>query len=514
MPTPSDARELMRRKRLVTYGWWTVIVLGFSALVLPTIGQGVGSWDSHRVIISVRTLLDRHEIVQSRPPGHPTSEFYLFGTIGWLLERFSERTFDAAVFLTLQWIAALAVAGVFIVWLKRTGISPLRSALALVCLLFSPQFLDQAVNGEEFIFGLLFLLGAVAVLAREPCDKPNYSRLTLAIALFALAMGCRSEFVLVGFIIFPAHFLSRSIRDWKVWLATVAGTFVACIIVWLPVIPLLLAHGLRANEIADVSGPLLLVWGYKVLFSCFGFPASVVLLTSLVLSLIRLRTPPGKWTPREWGELVAVAIGLLYLALFRYQPGKPPYLLVCLPFLLWLIARRHIAWLFVLTGLTLTGVFVGVDIFHERQLVAPHFTPGAYLRAVAGKPFYQLAYIQALARTPLGPKTAFIGDAWSWVYDYHIDRGTFPAERLKLVSHDTVGFAIGGNPNHLILPRELTLGRGILKHLHQEHYEIVMDRVLWQTLFARYEVALETSDHAMVGSTPVRLVTVNWQDLE
>jgi hypothetical protein len=209
-----------------------------------------------------------------------------------------------------------------------------------------------------------------------------------------------------------------------------------------------------------------------------------------------------------YAETVCLALCGVYLALFLVLPGKPAYMLVCLPFLLWLGARRHLAWLGAVAVLTLVGLRVGVDIFRGRTLVAPHFTAGAYAQALAGKPLRQGAYIAALAQVATAEKAVVIGDQWSWVYAYHAQRGTLPAVPVNLGRGQGEGYAIGGDPRRIILPREAAWFPQQLARFEREGFEIVMDRTLWRTLFSRYEVTAVTPDRANIGAVPVRLVDV------
>lgn len=489
------------------------VLATFSALVLPTVGGGVGSWDSHKIQVAVRALLDRGVVMLSRPPGHPTTEFYLFGGLGRLLEKAGVGTFNVTVFLTLQWAVAVALGSVFYGWLRRSGVSATRATLAVFALMFSPQFLDQTVNGEEILFGMLFVWGALYVLAGEATVRLSGRRIAAAVGLFALAIGCRAELVLCAALFLPLALIQRGVREVRVWLLTALGTVLAVVLVWLPVLPVIWRDGPRAGDVADILGaPVLLIWGYKVLFHSFGFPVSLVLAGSGLLAFGGLVAAIRARRACDWSVLGAVLVVAVFLGLFLFQPGKPAYVLVCLPFLLWLTARRHLGWLLVVAMLTAIGACVGVDIFRERRLVAPHFVAGAYRAAVAGKPASQKNYLRALCQVEVTRKSAIIGDAWSWVYEYHLERGTWLGEANEFGRPRGRVYVPAGGGERVLLPREATFRPKLLRQFHAEGYEIVMDRTLWRTLYARYDLAVPTQDRAMIGDIPVRLVSVETRE--
>ncbi len=488
--------------------WLIAVLLIFSALVVPTVGEGVGNWDGHKILLSVQALLDHHRVVLSRLPGHPTTDFYLFGAIGWVLDHGFGRRFDASVFLTLQWITAVATALVFNWWLERSGISRRRAALAVLCLLFSPQFFDQTMNGEEFIHGILFLLGAIVLLFRDEAPPLRFTHLGAAIGLFALATGCRPEFVLSGGIIFPAYLLRQGIRDWKIWLGTALAAVVTAALVWLPIV---LTTGLVAAQDAQMDGPTkILGWGYKTLFLCFGFPTSLLLGSVVVGSLIALRRRAGKPTSADYTQWVSLAMVALYLGLFLFRPHKPTYVLVCVPFLLWLAARRAIGLLIATAVFTVAGLFVAVDIFRDRVLGAPHFVAGVYPVALSGKPVRQINYVTALSKIEVTTKSVIIGDVWGWVYLDLIERGAFSATQHPLGKRRGAGFVVNGDTNRILLPREFMWFPENLRHFHEEGYQIVMDRLMWRTEFAKYDVTTPTAgDVGAIGTIPVRLISVD-----
>ena len=478
-------------------------LVAFGALIAPTIDQGVGSWDGRRVMQAIDALLYEHRIVASRPPGHPPTEFYLFGSLGWLRQQIFGHRFDERDFLIVTWGLSVLTAVVFFEWLVRTGRSAGRATLASVALLFSPQVIDLTLDGQEFIPELLLLLGAFLLLACGQHAPPGRRRMTASAILFAFATGCRPELLLSGFIIYPLWLWCWGERDWRTWAATFATVATMVVLVWLPQI---ISQGrLRPYGPEMTPSQAILAWGYKLLFVGFGFPTGLVLIAAFGLTTWRLRGVNP--SPQIFGECAAVAHVLVYFGLFVILPNKVAYVLVTLPFLLWLAAGGPVAWIGAVAVLTVFNLVSGIDIFRDRRLTAPHFTAGSYQFSLSGKPLQQKAYIESLTGIPAETKTAVIGDVWSWVDDYHLDRATLPLERVAL-GRQGHGFAVKGEPLRLLVARESIEQSDLLARLRRAGYAIVRDRLLWRTLFARYDVTTDSPDEAMIGDIPVRLVTV------
>lgn len=170
--------------------------------------------------------------------------------------------------------------------------------------------------------------------------------------------------------------------------------------------------------------------------------------------------------------------------------------------------RQHVALVIAAVFSTAVSVFIGVDIFRERIFTGPRLIMGSYQFARESKPALQIRYIRALAATPIEKKSVLIGDAWSWVIAYHVDRGNLQAASRPRASYYR-GYEIGTNPERLLIGREAAENLRTLERFHREGYEIVVDRLLWRTLYARYDVTNTTGDRAQIGSVPVRLATVN-----
>src|SRR5438034_3544934 len=237
----------MNLSALCRHGAFIAFLVFYGTLLAFQFDHGLASGDGHGIMRATQALLNGGQLEVSRPPGHPTTEFYLFGATGWILQKVFGVEFDDIVYLVCQSAGAVAILIIFYNLLCHLGAIRVCALLAAICLAFSTQFLFNAVDGEEFDFGLLFLLVAVRLLVVRP-GTPNFTPLSLSIFCFALATGCRPELVFAA-IIFPIYCLLNSKLGWKYAFITVALTGMAVVIVWLPVLLL----GIRAPYIAGMN---------------------------------------------------------------------------------------------------------------------------------------------------------------------------------------------------------------------------------------------------------------------
>ena len=165
---------------LSRHGAFIAFVVVYAAVLAFQFDHGLASGDGHGIVRSVQALLDNGHWEVSRPPGHPTTEWYLFGAVGWILQKGFGIEFGDKVYLVCQGLGALAALLVFYELLLRFGATRVRALLGVVCLAFSPQFFFNAVDGEEFVFGILFLLIAVRILIASSTGA-RIGRLSLSI---------------------------------------------------------------------------------------------------------------------------------------------------------------------------------------------------------------------------------------------------------------------------------------------------------------------------------------------
>ena len=472
----------MNFSALSRHGAFVLLLVFYGALLAFQFDHGLASGDGHGVVHTTQALLNGGQLEVSRPPGHPATEFYLFGAVGWILQKGFSVDFGDKVYLICQGVAALATLIVFYELLLRLGANRVHSLLATICLAFSTQFFFNAVDGEEFIFGLLFLLIAVRLLV-APAGPANVPRFLMSIFCFALATGCRPELVFAA-IIFPLYCLLAPKLGWKYALISLALSGIAVVIVWLPV----LFIGIRAPYTAGMNLRESILGGaYRIIFQAFTPP--VFLLLSWVV-MTALRDLRKQMESKNFIFTISCVAPLIFLAVFFLHPSKAAHLLVALPFLLLLAVGRSLVLLLALTFFTLLGSVLNIDIFKDRQLVRPFLTSGSYSQAVRQKPYYKLSYLQKLLGQCGNRPAVIVGSAWPWDFEYQIDRGNLPVREKDFhgeIKRDIPAFFLTGD-RCIFLPPDAVYENALLQEWKQKGYGMKMDAKLYRTLFARYDV--------------------------
>jgi hypothetical protein len=472
----------MNFSALSRHGAFVAFLILYGAILALQFDHGLASGDGHGIVRTTQALLNGGRIDVSRPPGHPTTEFYLFGAVGWVLQKGFGADFDDKVYLVCQAIGAIATLIVFYNLLGRLGATRLPALLATICLAFSAQFLLNAVDGEEFNFGLLFLLFAVSFLF-VGATRPNLGRLLLSIFCFALATGCRPELIFAA-IIFPIYCLLKPELGRKYALLSVALSAVAVLMVWLPI----LLMGIRAPYTAGMNLRESILGGiYRIIFQAFTPPVFLLLCWTLISALRKL---PRQIASRNLVFTISCTVSIIFLAVFFLHPSKAAHLLVALPFLLLLAVDRSLGLVLALAFFAVLGSVVNIDIFKDRQLVRPYFTAGGYFQAVHQKPHYRLSYLRKLFGQCEDRPAVIIGNAWPWDFEYYVERATLPLHEKDLhgeIKKDLPAFFSNGD-HCIFLPPEAVYENALLSEWKRKGYAMKMDAKLYRTLFARYDV--------------------------
>jgi hypothetical protein len=494
----------MNFSALSRHGAFVVFLFFYGAILALQFNHGLASGDGHGIVRATQALLNGGQLEVSRPPGHPTTEFYLFGGIGWILQKGFGIEFDDKVYLVCQAVGALATLIIFYNLFYRLGTTRVRALLATICLAFSVQFFFNAVDGEEFDFGLLFLLTAVRLLVVRS-TTPNFSRLSLSIFSFALATGCRPELVFVA-IIFPIYCLLTPELGRKYALFSVALSAIAVAIVWLPI----LLMGIRAPYTAGMNLRESILGGvYRIIFQAFTPPVFLLLCWTLITAL---REWPRQMKSRNFALTISCIVSVIFLAVFFLHPSKAAHLLVALPFLLLLAVNRSLVLVLALAFFTLLGTVVNIDIFKDRQLARPFFIPGGYFQAVDQKPYYRLDYLRKLFDQCENRPAVIIGNAWPWDFEYHVERANLALHEKDLhgeIHNDIPAFLSSGD-HCIFLPPEAANENALLAEWQRKGYAMKMDAKLYRTLFARYDVRSGVSSAtADVGGVPFNLFRID-----
>src|SRR5260370_2196166 len=89
----------MNFSALSRHGAFVVFLLFYAAILAFQFNHGLASGDGHGIVRTTQALLNGGQLEVSRPPGHPTTEFYLFGATGWILEKVFAVEFADTVYL-------------------------------------------------------------------------------------------------------------------------------------------------------------------------------------------------------------------------------------------------------------------------------------------------------------------------------------------------------------------------------------------------------------------------------
>jgi hypothetical protein len=507
--------------RLVWHVAFLLFVVIYAALLISQLGHGLASLDAHAIVKVTRQVIYQHHLEVSRPPGHPTTEFYIFPVTAWVLRHFFHAQFNEQIYLILQGAAAILGLSFFYGLLCQINAEPWKAFLASVCLGLSAQYFFNAVDGEEFVFAVLFLTLPLG-LVLDNIDAPPISfRMLLAIGCFALATGCRPEAIFAGFIL-PFHALLHPEGSWKQALAILVAEAVAVAAIWSPV----LYMGLHQPYTAGMGfRESVLGGGYRLVFQCFSLPVFVLICWVLFRSLLEWRKHAAEQFPENFVFIVSLITSIVFFAALFFHASKPSHVLFAVPFLLLLAVRRSNGLMIACAAATIIGCFVNVDIFKDRQLVMPYLVPGSYFQATRQKPFYKLEYLQQLRRHCGESRTVVIGDLWRWDIEYHIAHGTLRARKELFDNPDAMPMfvvessssrldseTIGQQPmpqECVLLARDGALDPNLIKLLSSSGHLIRMDATLYRTLFARYDVTGPAPDKGQIGETPVELFSVS-----
>jgi hypothetical protein len=479
------------------------IIAGYSFTAVPQLNHGLESLDAHGVVATIRNFADLHHVTLSHPPGHPTTEIYLYGAIGVVLRSIFDKPFTDKLYMWLQFSVGIAAAFVFYEWLCKLRYSPGRAAGAVFCLVFSAQYLNHTMGGEEFVVAILFLVAALRVLTVGEHEVVSSLRIYISMLFFALAIGCRAELLPTG-VIYPIYFYSRPELGFKRYLKTLPVQIGFLGLVWLPTV---LSIGVVRPYPSGLSWKQAILGGvYKLMFQCFTLPVFALFCWTLVREAQKMKGDLHEPFPMNFVLPASWLIAVMYPFLFFGFALKPAYVFVMVPFCLLLAARQSQVLLISLVVCTLLGLFINVDIFRNRRLTPPHLKPGVYFEITRQKPFYQLPYLSELSNQCGAKPTAIIANVWVWDVEYNLSHGTFQAERQVAESGNARTPIFTLPRSHCLLLTLQALDRpALLQELHTQGFSITMDRMLYRTLFQKYDVNATDKESATIGGVPVTL---------
>jgi hypothetical protein len=506
-------RSLVASVRSSSPHFWHALFVAFLlfyvAILFLQLSHGLASEDAHGAIKAARALVDDHRLEISRPPGHPVTEFYLFGLVAWILRHGFGSAFGDKAYLALQALAGVVGVVVFYELVLRLSATPWKAFVATLCLALSAQYFANTVDGEEFVFAILFLLLSLRLLLINRDTRPGIIRLLGSVLCFALATGCRPEAVLAG-ILFPVFCLLHPKLGWKHALGIIFAQGVAILVIWLPV----LVVGLHAPWTAGMNvRESILGGGYRLVFQCFTPPVFIVFCWIFVAAIAHWRERIKEPFPQDFFFVIFCLTPIIFCAALFFHASKAAHVLFVVPFLL-LLAIPHSKALVALAAMTILGCFASLDIFKDRQLVSPLPIPGAYFQALRQKPFYKLAYLRQVLKEAGSERSVIIADLWRWDLEYHLAHGAFPAREKIFTDSTKAEFAVffpQQNDKCILLPRDGAFQNHLLEDWQSQGYTLKMDAILYRALFARYDVTAPLVDHVQIGDIVFHLFLPNEQ---
>lgn len=465
-----------------------VAVLALSAVVVPMIPLGLGSWDAWGVIRSTNALVEQGIFSVSRPPGHPTVEFVFLPALARALRAFG-LPFGPESYLVQLWLVSATSLVLFMKLMERVGVSPRDSLLAAACLVLAPAFLAQSANGEETTWALALLLGAWLVLLpsrQGKDDPPSHARVAIAGALLALAVGARPEVGVMGlpFAWFVLRRASRPIPD--VVLYCGAFAVVSCLL-WIPVV----AAGSPLTPI-----PLTTDWrtrlvgaGYKHLFLILPFPASIVLWAGFFVALYRWRRCPD--SPGRSFVAIIWVVPVMFALMFFVYPTKPAFCVPGIAFLLLVLAvARARTWLTLGLVFLVLALAIRVDLFRDRVFVGPTLMQGEIPWLVRSKPRGQLGTLARAIILTDEPKTVVLVRLVTSELDWLIAQHHTSLRRVSFASGGRTHILYKNSPTgaSFLVPGDASGDFDWWRELAHQGYSFLLDGDMYRSLFSPYSV--------------------------
>ena len=456
------------------------------------IPKGLSSLDAHGVINSANRLLDGDSYIPSRPPGHPSYEFYLLYLPVKSINLFADLRIGWFYYNFLQMLG-----GLLLLASAWRLLSYFSNSIKLVgfCTTFfvcTPGFIKNSMGGDEFLWAILFFNLAVLPLFRCLVQKKKLSMrdLLLSSLCFAISTGFRQELVFT-FILYPLYIKFNKEESSGLIFKFILIKLIFGLIIWLPVLignNFSLPVPLPTEDSVSDLGIRFLVGSYKIIFLHFTLPVSIALAFGLVALVIQKNKL--KQESHESFLLISVlCLGTIYVSLFYYYPYKQDILLFLTPLilasLLALKMNNLIKSIFILSFISL---LVNVDIFNKRTLVAPHLKQGIYQQVLTEKPYFKSRKISLMRKClQEGHKSFVITPCWEWDFEYLQNESSL---RSKIVygprNLPYKHYYFIDNPNQVFVTRRALEQSDLIKEKSLQGYSIYSDKDLFRTFHYRY----------------------------
>jgi hypothetical protein len=489
---------IIHPKALVWAG--TSLLAGWLFLGWLGIRAGLQSMDSYGIILSVNDHLRTGAYGVSRPPGHPLTEDWLLPALALL---FGRGELTPALYGCFQLAGGLCCLAAFWLLLREAPLSPARRLLALACLAFSPYFLIESSDGEEFLWATAFLLLSVLLLTRLAKGTRAHPLLgwVLAVTSAVAASGCRIEFgaVTLG-VVFWALLASDRRRIEKLGLAGL--TLILLTLLWGPLV--IRTGAQQPYAITYEPSVRFGIAIYKILFQAVGVIPSLCAALFLwpAWKLLRVTAPlRDKLLP-----CLTVWVPLIFFVSFFLYPTKPAMVLPGVAFLILLGAFVARSWLWAgfVVG-CLTTQLIQIDCFKNRAWAGLVIKPSVAEQNYRGRPAFNGPWVDAASHAAILGKHLVIANVWPWDFTWQLAHGTWSGRAIPESRYQGLIIAYQVGPG-IVASRTLADPSGRLQRYISEGYDIWIDRDLYRELFQRYDLAKPTPGNGEIDGTPCRII--------
>ncbi|MCL4503724.1 MAG: hypothetical protein M1438_18000 [Deltaproteobacteria bacterium] len=480
----------------ISYTFIFLVILSiYAAFTAPFLSSGLISNDSHGVINCVNNLVNYGNYVPSRPPGHPSSEIYLFLPLSLFLKGAFNRPFDWFTYNCIQYIGGIFTLLIFFILMKKLTADRIRVAFGSLTLALSTGYLCNSIDGGEFIFSLGCFLAAIYLVIKPPKIAAKGSYSIWVPILLALGTGFRPELILSVGCFYAILFYLQPYK--KVFLKNLFLQSIFILLVWLPVLwggrrmqpPFALEQNFLARFVSVT---------YKIFFSAFSLPVFIVLCFIFYLGVRKLYDDRQTLQPSNLFIIyLSISAIVINFAANFYYPAKTDFFLITVPFFIVLASSfdsRY--WLTILLIATVISTVITIDVMENRKFVGPILKESYYRTFLSNKSKYKLKYLSSVfSRTFEGKKIIVVLDCWRWDLDYNINEKNqlIPLQKEE-ASDNWVYRRTGTEKAEIFLPRESLNNLALFRLYADEGYKIFADRLVLKRTFFRHQIFQELPD--------------------
>lgn len=479
-----------------------VLFSGFIAINKLAITAGIWSLDSHGIMQVAGERIHEGIFDISRPPGHPLNEYWMLPGFALLFgAAHMAGPISPAIYGAYQLLGGCFCLVFFWLVLGQAKVTPGRRVLAAACLAFSPTFLLNSGDGEEFLWATGCFLAVLWIIAR---NGPGAS-LGSWLGVMALAAACSGYRLEIGIMTIGIATVSLAILRQSLSRTIILVALVLFIgIIWAPV---LMQHGASAPYDVPLAPKTRVEVGvYKILFTLLGVIPMLFAALFYLGWWKRFRLLPSLendflayWAPR---------LVLLFFALFFIYPTKISVVLpglACL--ILWgAMQARGWIWAGFVAG-CIAVQLVNLDCFVDRVWVGPNVQRSLWAQFYTKKPRFRQAALIAASQVASNGKYLVIANVYPWDFDWNLQRGRWTAPGP---ARDSAGGVIQSyDAGAGVVASRVLLDRStLLKAYVASGYDIWIDESLYREVFQRYAMASSREAMGDIDGFPCHLLVL------